>query len=109
MSTASHVPGRDGRAGMAAIVVRRQLATWRRCTRILRERLPDYARPLFLRIRQDIDVTATFKQKKIDLVSEGFNPEHQRSDLFQRSAAKAFVRLDPRAVSADLNPADVRL
>ena len=41
---------------------------------------------MFLRIRDEIDVTATFKQKKVDLVKRGLRPEHnRRSDLFQRS------------------------
>ena len=63
----------------------------------LAQRLPDYARPVFLRIRSEIDVTATFKQKKVDLVKEGFDPSAiSRPDLFQRSrGSKAFVRLQP--------------
>ena len=57
------VPGRDGRAGMAAIVAAPDLdlAAFREH---LVKRLPDYARPVFLRIRTDIEVTATFKQKR---------------------------------------------
>ena len=67
------VPGRDGRAGMAAIVAEEHfdLAAFRDH---LIERLPEYARPVFVRLRNEIDVTATFKQKKIDLVREGFDP-----------------------------------
>ena len=54
--------------------LRRQLRSRRRCTRISPRNLPDYARPLFLRIQSEIEVTGTFKQKKIDLVREGFDP-----------------------------------
>jgi fatty-acyl-CoA synthase len=36
--------------------------------------LPAYARPLFLRLQPEIDITGTFKQKKADLVAEGFDP-----------------------------------
>ncbi len=46
---------------------------------IWRRELPEYARPVFLRIREDIDVTATFKQKKVDLVKDGFDPDLYRS------------------------------
>ncbi len=35
---------------------------------------PAYARPLFLRIQTEIDITGTFKQKKGELVKEGFDP-----------------------------------
>jgi fatty-acyl-CoA synthase len=88
------VPGRDGRAGMAAIVAgadfdfaafREHLAT----------RLPDYARPVFLRIRKAIEVTGTFKQKKVDLVKQGFDPQQVGDPIyFNDPAAKAFVRID---------------
>jgi fatty-acyl-CoA synthase len=39
-----------------------------------RERLPEYARPVFLRLCDEVDVTPIFKQKKINLVKEGFDP-----------------------------------
>src|SRR5438067_3594129 len=63
------VPGRDGRAGMAAIVAKDNfnLTAFREH---LAGRLPDYALPLFLRTRGSIDVTATFKQKKVELVAQ---------------------------------------
>jgi fatty-acyl-CoA synthase len=88
------VPGRDGRAGMAAVVAKPNLdlATLREQ---LVKRLPDYARPVFLRIRHDIEVTATFKQKKLDLVKQGFDPGIIADPIyFNDPAAKAFVRLD---------------
>ena len=37
--------------------------------------LPSYAVPLFLRLKDTIETTTTFKHKKVDLVKEGFNPE----------------------------------
>lgn len=67
------VPGADGRAGMAAIVVGAgfDLAVLRRH---LTTALPEYARPVFLRVRPALDITETFKQKKQHLVGEGFDP-----------------------------------
>ena len=101
MSTACTIPGREGRAGMAAIVCDDELRSRRRCTRISRAHLPDYARPLFLRIQSEIDVTGTFKQKKIDLVREGFDPAAmRRSDLFQRSASARLRAARPDALPA---------
>lgn len=88
------VPGRDGRAGMAALVVHDNLnlsALWSH----LAERLPDYARPVFLRIRRDMDMTATFKQKKIDLSKQGFDPEASGDPIYLNDPTKkAFVRVD---------------
>jgi fatty-acyl-CoA synthase len=40
----------------------------------LAARLPHYARPIFLRLSPAIDVTGTFKQRKVDLVKDGFDP-----------------------------------
>ena len=67
------VPGADGKAGMAALVVGEGFdpATLRRN---LAGRLPAYAQPVFLRLAQSLAVTETFKQKKAELAREGFDP-----------------------------------
>jgi fatty-acyl-CoA synthase len=102
------VPGRDGRAGMAAVVAKDNL----NLTALrddLAQQLPEYARPVFLRIRQDSDVTTTFKQKKIDLVKEGFDPGHTVDPIyFNDPQRKAFVRLDP-ALFDRINAGQIRL
>jgi fatty-acyl-CoA synthase len=54
------VTGRDGRAGMAAIVAADHLDLSALYGHLARE-LPEYARPVFLRIREETDVTPTFK------------------------------------------------
>ncbi|NWX96741.1 S27A2 synthetase, partial [Nothoprocta ornata] len=36
--------------------------------------LPNYARPHFIRIKSAIELTATFKYRKVQLMEEGFNP-----------------------------------
>jgi fatty-acyl-CoA synthase len=89
------VPGHDGRAGMAAIVVAKDdfdLAAFRA---LLVKQLPEYARPVFLRIRRSIEVTATFKQKKVDLVKQGFDPNAIADPIyFSDPSSKSFIRLD---------------
>jgi fatty-acyl-CoA synthase len=88
------VPGHEGRAGMATIACEQQIDLAALRAHIV-QRLPDYARPLFLRIRGELEVTATFKQKKVDLAKQGFDPG-QTSDAiyFNDPQARAFVRLD---------------
>jgi fatty-acyl-CoA synthase len=89
------LPGHDGKAGMAALVADDgiDLAALRRH---LQAQLPDYARPLFLRVTDTIDATGTFKQKKGELVREGFDPGASDDPIyFNDAAAEAFVRLDP--------------
>ena len=36
--------------------------------------LSPFARPCFLRLQPEIEVTGTFKQRKVELVAEGFDP-----------------------------------
>ena len=75
------VAGHEGRVGMAALVAENALDL--RALRIhLAKELPEYARPRFLRITSEIDVTGTFKQKKIDLVRDGFDPSVTPDAIF---------------------------
>ena len=102
------VPGHDGRAGMAAIVAKDNL----NLTALrdhLAQQLPEYARPVFLRIRKNNDVTTTFKQKKINLLKEGFDPALTTDPIyFNDPQRKAFVRVDPELYDRIKN-AEVRL
>ncbi len=75
------VPGQDGRAGMAALVVDASFDPEALAARVNRE-LPAYARPLFLRLTPEIEITGTFKHRKVDLVREGFDPAQVRDPLF---------------------------
>jgi fatty-acyl-CoA synthase len=88
------VPGHDGKAGMAALVAGDgfDMAALRSH---LAERLPAYARPVFLRLCERLDVTETFKQKKGDLAREGFDPAVVADPLWCFDpAGGADVRLD---------------
>jgi fatty-acyl-CoA synthase len=87
------VPGTEGRAGMAALVLRagtefdgRASFAW------LAERLPAYAAPLFLRLSRAADLTATFKLRKIELQREGYDPTRSADPLYVRDpSARAYV------------------
>jgi len=102
------VPRKDGRAGMAAIVVEGDCDL--AALRVHLDRaLPDYAKPLFLRIRGAIEVTSTFKQKKTDLVKQGFDPSATADAIyFNDPERRAFVRLDP-ALYAHICNGEIRL
>jgi len=102
------VPGREGRAGMAAIVCDKDLNLVD-LRSYLATHLPDYARPLFLRIRGEIDATATFKQRKIALVKDGFDPANIADALFfDDPRTGAYVRLDG-ALYGEIVSGEVRL
>ena len=88
------VPGTEGAAGMATIVAdgALDLAALREH---LSRRLPPYARPLFLRIKDRIELTATFKHKKNELTREGYDPAATPDAIyFDDPEQQAFVPLD---------------
>jgi fatty-acyl-CoA synthase len=88
------VPGTEGAAGMAVLVGKSDL-NFAALREHLAQRLPPYARPLFLRIKNGIDVTGTFKHKKSDLVREGFDPKAiQDAIYFDDPQRQAYVALD---------------
>ena len=87
------VPGTEGRAGMAAVVVAAQfeLAALRRHL----QALPAYARPLFLRIVPTMDLTGTFRLKKNELALQGYDPARVSDPLyFDDRALEAYVKID---------------
>ncbi|MBL9096990.1 MAG: long-chain-acyl-CoA synthetase [Alphaproteobacteria bacterium] len=75
------VPGTDGRAGMASLVTaeRLDLAKFKAH---LDKNLPAYARPIFLRMQGEIEVTGTFKHRKVELVKEGYDPRAVKDPLY---------------------------
>jgi fatty-acyl-CoA synthase len=88
------IPGADGRAGMATLVADGELDL-KALQAHLSERLPEYACPLFLRIRNNLDVTATFKYTKTDLVRQGYDPATTADPIYSYDPGpSAFVRLD---------------
>jgi fatty-acyl-CoA synthase len=88
------VPGQDGRAGMAALVVDERFDPMSLAERCARE-LPAYARPLFLRLLPQIEVTGTFKHRKVELVKEGFDPAVIANPLYFLDGERGYVKLDP--------------
>jgi len=76
------IPGTEGRAGMAAIPDPERKVDVEKMYAGMADKLPAYARPIFLRFVDEIDLTATFKLKKRDLQREGFNPEKVTDQLF---------------------------
>ncbi len=88
------VPGAEGRACMAALSVAADfdLQLFRRQSSA---RLPAYARPLFVRIVPELELTATFKLTRQRLALEGFDPARTSDQLYWSDGTQqAYVRLD---------------
>jgi|CXWL01.1.fsa_nt_gi fatty-acyl-CoA synthase len=85
----------DGRAGMAAITPGSDFRLDGLRDYIARE-LPNYARPLFVRMQPAIETTGTFKYRKVDLVREGFDPGKCENEIwFDDPDESAYVRVTP--------------
>lgn len=103
------VAGADGRAGMAALVVDNSKFDVAALREHLSTRLPDYARPLFLRIVAGIELTGTFKLRKQDLASDGYDLTRVRDALyFDDRQQRAYVPLD-EALYARLRGGKIRV
>jgi fatty-acyl-CoA synthase len=102
------VPGADGRAGMAALVVNGEfdLAGFRQA---VAQRLPAFARPVFVRLITSLEATGTFKPRKQDLLAAGFDPSRISDPLFFDDArSQCFVPLDAK-VFADIAAGTIRV
>ena len=85
------IPNADGRAGMAALalrdgVKRLDLVAF---SDYVQRSLPSYARPVFLRIHPEMEVTGTFKLVKGDLRREGYDPSLVKDPLYVLKPGKA--------------------
>ena len=91
------IPTADGRAGMAALTLEENSGDFdlARFSTYLTEQLPAYARPVFLRVQEDIDVTGTFKMVKGDLRRDGYDLDLVTDALYVwKPGATKYERLD---------------
>ena len=83
------VPHSEGRAGMVAFNCDPNTFDWKTFSSFVDEKLPSYARPVFVRIIKELETTGTFKLKKGDLREEAYHLDKVNDDL-------VFVR-EPRS------------
>jgi fatty-acyl-CoA synthase len=87
------VPGADGRAGMAALVVTPEFNLGEFHQRLAA--LPSYARPVFVRITRSLELTGTFKLRKQQLVLEGYDVRNVPDAVYlDDTAGQRYVPLD---------------
>ena len=87
------IPGAEGRAGMIAIVQQDDIDLAELC-RELKERLPTYAVPLFVRVVEQLEYTATEKIIKRKLREEAFDIHHIVDPLyFMDPVSKTYIPL----------------
>jgi len=103
------LPGCDGRCGMASIAMEGNQAAAKLdldgLAKHVIKRLESYARPYFLRFVTEMDITGTFKFRKVDLRKEGFDPSILKAGeslFFLNPATGKYQPLDA-APFADIN------
>ncbi|KAL3280881.1 hypothetical protein HHI36_004109 [Cryptolaemus montrouzieri] len=76
------VKGQEGRAGMAAVLDPDDTVDLNHLAKECKKFLPSYARPIFVRILKKMDMTGTYKLKKVDLQKEGFDPSKTSDNIY---------------------------
>ena len=90
------IPGTDGRAGMAALTLKNindfDAAAF---SRHLNEKLPAYAIPVFVRIREQEEITGTFKYRKVELKDENYDLNKVEEPILVKLPSEShFIALD---------------
>ncbi|KAK5915593.1 hypothetical protein CesoFtcFv8_001172 [Champsocephalus esox] len=96
------VPGHEGRIGMAAVTMKEgaQFDGSRIFNHVV-SYLPSYARPCFIRIQNAVEVTGTFKQMKVKLVEESFDPGRIQDPLYiLDNEEKSYIPLTAQVYSS---------
>ena len=103
------VPGADGRAGMAALTLSRAIDLTGPEFYHHVEQLPAYARPVFLRVIGEIEMTGTFKVRKVELQRQGFEPGAGASPVYFRDDAAGRYRVLDDETCRRLRAGELRL
>ena len=93
------LPGTDGRAGMAAVVfnngARSSEIDLPGLSAHINNNLPAYARPLFIRVLDELPTTTTHKLQKNELRDQAFHPDRVDQELLVRDPASgSYQKLD---------------
>ncbi len=89
------VPGTEGRAGMALVVLREgAVFDADAYYAFVARALPRYARPLFVRLATAMEVTGTLKHSKRRLQAEGYRPDDGDPIYLRVDTAATYLPLD---------------
>tara|TARA_R110000822_G_scaffold19393_5_gene63292 strand:- start:159 stop:1982 length:1824 start_codon:yes stop_codon:yes gene_type:complete len=94
------IPKTNGKAGMVTLVPNSETFDIDKLLGFLRDNLPAYAVPVFVRVTQAIEKTGTFKYRKVDIQKAGYALERPHEEVFAwLSKTNGYVRLTPELVS----------
>uniref|UniRef100_A0A6P4FSC0 long-chain-fatty-acid--CoA ligase n=1 Tax=Drosophila rhopaloa TaxID=1041015 RepID=A0A6P4FSC0_DRORH len=90
------IPHTEGRAGMAAIYDPDRELDLDTFAGSLAKVLPAYARPQIIRLLTKVDLTGTFKLRKVDLQKEGYDPALIKDSLYYQTSKGRYELLTPQ-------------
>lgn len=86
------VPGHEGRIGMAALRLKENMDfDGKAMYQHVKNHLPSYARPRFIRLQDEMTVTGTYKLMKVKLAEEGFDPAIVKQPLFFLQDGQGYI------------------
>lgn len=101
------IHGQEGRAGMAAILDTDNNLDLHNLSEGLKKALPSYARPQFIRILKKLDMTGTYKMKKVDLQKDGFDPSVISDSLYYLNSGE--FSIITKEIYEQINAGKIRL
>ena len=103
------IEGADGRGGMAAVTLAQGELPAVELARHLLAELPVYAVPLFIRVRQQQEITGTFKFRKVELKQDGFDLGKINEPIYVLADRQTgYVRLTPQ-IEKEIRSGQLRL
>ena len=98
------IPNTNGKAGMATITpLDNTELDLGKLLSLLKTELPQYALPVFIRIKAEIDITGTFKYKKADLKNEGYDTSKISEPLYVLIPGEKNYQLLTAEIEKDVN------
>ena len=91
------IPGREGRCGMAAIqIIPGETLKWKAFLKHLNRRMPEHARPVFIRLHPQLDFSQGLMPLLHQLKKEGYDPRQVKDPLYYLDPqANRYLRLTP--------------
>jgi acyl-CoA synthetase (AMP-forming)/AMP-acid ligase II len=99
------VPGMEGRCGMAAVkLMEDEQLDWNKLITHINKRMPPHARPIFVRICEELNTSENLKRLNKQLQQEGFDPGKISDHLYFLDPRKdQYVPLTPEIYGLLLN------
>lgn len=102
------LPGHEGKAGMLALTSHELNMSLDELFVKMREKLPSYSIPVFIRLANQLDTTGTFKFQKTNLKRDGFNVDLVSDPIYVLDTKSSCYRELNRSMYEDIQQCNLR-